>query len=134
MKKILIISIVLLFAAVSASAQVEINEKRLDSAPRAFRTFFSSFSRAAAKREKAQVAAMTRFPLPYGFDAGDEGTMNRTRFLKEFDYIFDEPFEKNPLFSRGEDGTYVITTDYAAHLNFIKIKGKFMLIGYYVEA
>ena len=132
MKKTLIISIVLLFAALSASAQVEINE-RLDSAPKAFRTFFSSFSRAAAKRDKAQVAGMTRFPLPYGFDAGDEGTMNRTRFLQEFDFIFDEPFEKNPLFSRGEDGTYVITTDYAAHLNFIKIKGKFMLTAFMDE-
>ena len=133
MGKISIISLVLLFAALSASAQVEINEKRLNSAPQAFRAFFAGFSRAAAKGNKTQVAAMTRFPLPYGFDAGDEGKMNRTRFMKEFKFIFDEPFEKNPLFSRGSDGTYVITTEGAAHLNFIKIKGKFMLIGYFVE-
>ena len=76
---------------------------------------------------------MTRFPLPYGFDAGDEGKMNRTRFLKEFKFIFNEPFEKNPRFSRGEDGAYVITTDSASHFNFIKVKGKFMLTAYIVE-
>ena len=77
---------------------------------------------------------MTRFPLPYGFDAGDEGTMNRARFLKEFKDMFDEPFEKNPRFSRGDNGAYVISTENAAHLNFIKVRGKFKLIGYFVEA
>ena len=108
--------------------------KRLNSAPQAFRTFFAGFRSAIAKGDKARVADMTRFPLPYGFDAGDEGTMNRARFLKEFKDMFDEPFEKNPRFSRGDNGAYVISTENAAHLNFIKVRGKFKLIGYFVEA
>lgn len=133
MKKLLIIPIVLLFAALSASAQLERNEKRLNSAPQEFRTFFASFSRAVAKRDKMQIAGITRFPLPYGFDAGHEGTMNRTRFLREFNSMFSGPFERNPLFSRGDGGAYVITTEEALHLNFNKVKGKFMLTSYIVE-
>ena len=131
MKRILIISIVLLVAALSVTAQV--NEKRLSSSPQAFRTFFSGFKRAVARNDKTRIASMTRFPFEYGFDVGDEGTMSRAQFLKRFKEIFGEPPEKNPLFSRGDDGSYVVSTEGAAHLIFIKSKGTFKFTAYIVE-
>ena len=136
MKRILIILLVLLFAALSVSAQL--NEKRLNSAPQAFRAFFSEFRRAIEKRDKMQVAAVTRFPLRYGFDAGDEGTMSRAQFLKRFKEIFgnsprDFMPEKNPKFSRGDAGEYVVSTESAEHLIFIKTKRTFKFISYLAE-
>ena len=76
---------------------------------------------------------MTRFPFKYGFDAGDEGTMSRSQFLKRFKEIVGEPPEKNLLFSRGDDGSYVVSTEGAAHLIFMKIKGTFKFTAYIVE-
>lgn len=101
-------------------------EKRLSSSPRAFQTFFSEFKKAVAKKDRARVAAMTKFPFKYGFDAGDEGTMSRTRFIKNFNRIFgDSPRrdffpERNLLFSRGDGGSFVVSDENAAHYIFVK--------------
>ena len=60
--------------------------------------------------------------------------MSRDQFLKRFKEIVGEPPEKNPLFSRGDDGSYDVSTEGAAHLAFIKIKGTFKFIAYIVES
>ena len=119
----------------TASAQ---KEQRLNSSPKAFRTFFAKFRAAVEKSDKRQVSAMTRFPLKYGFDAGDEGTMTKTQFVKRFGEIFgDNPREflpeRNPLFSRGDGGSYIVSTDDAAHFIFVKRGTVFKLIAYLVE-
>lgn len=138
MKRIFIVSIILLFAALAASAQTEAPEKRLNSAPQVFRTFFSGFLRAVGKADRSAVAAMTQFPFNYGFDAGDEGTMTRTQFIKRFADVFGKHprefmTEKNPVFSRGDDGSYMVSTQDAAHLVFVKRKGAFKFTDYVVE-
>ena len=140
MKKILNISIALLFAALSVGAQGkgDAQEKRLDSSPQAFRTFFTGFKSVVARSDKTRVAAMTRFPFKYGFDAGDEGTMSRSQFLKRFAEVFgDSPRkflpEKNPLFSRGDAGSYVVSTENAEHLIFVKSVNTFKFTAYIVE-
>ena len=85
MKQILVAAIVALFAALSISAQIkgQPREKRLASSPQAFRTFFAEFKNAVAKSDKVAVAAMTRFPFSYGFDAGDEGKMSRAAVFEK---------------------------------------------------
>jgi len=113
-------------------------EKRLNSSPQSFRKFFSDFRRAIEKSDKTKVAAMTRFPFEYAFDAGDEGTMTKPEFLKNFKRIFGESpkeflTEKNPLFSRGDAGSYDISTDDAGHLIFVKKGNSFQFIGLFVE-
>jgi hypothetical protein len=113
-------------------------EKRLNSSPPAFQAFFSKFKTAVRKSDKPGVAAMTLFPFDYGFDAGDEGTMSKAQFIKRFSEIFSKhpksffP-EKNPLFSRGDDGAYVVSTEDAAHFVFVKKRNIFKLTAYIVE-
>lgn len=119
----------------TASAQ---KEQRLNSSPRAFRTFFAKFRAAVEKSDKRQVATMTRFPFKYGFDAGDEGTMTKTQFVRRFKEIFgDYPRrflpQRNPLFSRGDGGSYVVSTDEASHFIFVKSGTGFKFIAYIVE-
>jgi hypothetical protein len=113
-------------------------EKRLNSAPQAFRTFFAGFKSAVAKSDKTQVAGMTRFPFKYGFDAGDEGTMSRSQFIKRFKDVFgDRPgefvSEKNPVYGRGDAGSYTVSTENAEHLIFVKSGSSFKFTAYIVE-
>ena len=121
--------------AQTVSAQAE---KRLDSAPRAFQTFFARFKSAVEKSDKTAVALMTRFPFRYGFDAGDEGAMTKAQFVKRFVDIFGKlpkrflP-EKNPLFSKGDDDSYVVSTEDAAHLKFVKSGNSFKFASFIVE-
>lgn len=119
----------------TANAQ---QEKRLDSSPKAFQTFFAKFKSAVEKSDKTAVAAMTRFPFRYGFDAGDEGTMTQAQFVKRFGEIFGKTPkqflpEKNPLFLRGDGGSYVVSTEDAAHLSFVKSGNAFKFTAYMVE-
>lgn len=119
----------------TAAAQ---QEKRLSSSPAAFRTFFAKFRSAVEKSSKTEVAAMTRFPFDYGFDAGDEGKMTKAQFIKRFSEIFGsspKQFlpEKNPRFSRGDNGSYVISTEDAAHLSFVKDGNSFKFTAYIIE-
>ena len=140
MKKRIFIAIVILLMALPVAAQYApepVNE-RLDSAPKAFRTFFAKFRRAVEKNRKAEVAAMTRFPFRYGYDAGDEGTYSRTQFLKNFKHVTASFFgeyrmEKNPVFSMDTDGSYIISTESASHLSFARSRNTFKFVAYIVE-
>ena len=134
MKRILITLIVFLLVGLSVAAQTE---KRLNTAPQAFRTFFAGFKSAVAKSDKTRVVSMTRFPFKYAFDAGDEGEMSRSQLIKGFRRVFGKPgefvYEKNPVFSRGDGGSYVVSTENAEHLVFIKIGSTFKFKAYFVE-
>jgi len=117
---------------------VDAQEKRLDSSPKDFKTFFSKFRKAVEKNDKTSVASMTKFPFSYGFDAGDEGTMTKAQFIKKFGDIFGKnPKEfftgDNPRFSKDEDGRYYISTEDASHLSFIKQGNGFKFVSYIVE-
>lgn len=140
MKTRIIIAIVVLLAALPIAAQnaPEPVRDRLDSAPKAFRTFFAKFRNAVEKKDKTQVAAMTRFPFAYGYDAGDEGKYTRTQFLKNFKHVTGDFFGeykmgKNPWFEKGDDQSYTISTESASHLTFINSGSTFKFISYYVE-
>jgi len=139
MKKIILLAVFVLvqFIAGSQTAAAQ-QEKRLASSPASFRTFFAKFIGAVEKSDKTAVASMTRFPFTYAFDAGDEGTMSRTQFIKKFKDIFgDSPrrfmTEKNPVFSRGDGGSYVISTEDASHLIFVKSGSTYKFTSYMSE-
>jgi hypothetical protein len=134
---LLIFFALLLFITGGQTAKAQ-EEKRLDSAPRAFQTFFAEFRTAIEKSDKTAIVRMTRFPFRYGFDAGDEGAMTRAQFVKRFTEIFGKSPkqflpEKNPLFSKGGDGSYTVSTEDAAHLSFVKSGSGFKFAAYIVE-
>ncbi len=140
MKTKIIVAIVILLTALPIAAQYapEPKRDRLDSAPKAFRTFFAKFRSAVEKNNKTQVAAMTRFPFAYGYDAGDEGMYTRAQFLKNYKHVTGDFFGeykmgKNPWFEGGDDQTYTISTESASHLSFAKSGNTFKFISYIVE-
>ena len=131
----LIVFVSTLFVAGSQTAVAQ--EKRLDSSPKSFQTFFSKFISAVEKSDKTAVANMTRFPFKYGFDAGDEGTMSKAQFVKRFNEIFGKSpkkfmTEKNLMFRRA-GGSYIVSTEDAAHLIFVRDKSGFKFSAYMVE-
>lgn len=118
----------------SASAQ----EKRLDSAPQEFRTFYSKFEGLVKKNNKTAITALTIFPFKYGFDTGDEGVMSKVQFLKSYDKRFaaslkESVSEENPLFAESKKGIYVVSTEEAAHLVFVKRNNVFKFFSFIVE-
>ena len=134
MKKVLILSLMLLSLSVVAAAQ----EKKLSDAPASFRTFFSTFRKALDRNDKVAVANMTRFPFQWGLDAGDEGKYTRTQFIRNFRRLFtadarDVLAERNPGFGRDDDGTYYISTQDAAHLGFVRSGKTYKFVSYIVE-
>lgn len=138
MKNFIFLIVLFLTLFVINSEVTNAQEKRLGSSPKIFRTFFAKFRSAVERNDKTAVASMTRFPLKYGFDAGDEGTMSKAQFLRRFSDVFgDSPkqyfTEKNPRFSRGEAGSYVISTDAAVHLVFVKKGNSFKFTAYIAE-
>ena len=138
MKNFIFSIVVVLTLFVINNRTTNAQEKRLNSSPQTFRTFFSKFKSAVEKNSKTRVASMTLFPFKYGFDAGDEGTMSKAQFVKRFSEIFGESpnrffTEKNPLFSRGDAGSYIITTDDATHLIFVKRGSSFKFTAYIAE-
>ena len=139
MKNFILLSVfaLVLIGAGSQTSKAQ-QAKRLDSAPGAFQTFFARFKTAIERNDKTAVATMTRFPFRYGFDAGDEGTMTRAQFVKRFTEIFGKSpkqflTEKNPLFSIGDDGSYTVSTNEAAHLSFVKSGSGFKFAAFIVE-
>lgn len=87
----IIFACLFLFALIfSANAQ----EKRLDSSPQDFRAFYSKFKNSVEKKNKVVIAAQTVFPFKYGFDTGDEGTLNKVSFLKSYDKKFAESLKE----------------------------------------
>lgn len=136
MKKYIFLTLLLLTLFGISGQTINAQEKRLDSSPKDFKTFFAKFRKAVEKNDKTSVASMTKFPFRYGFDAGDEGTMTRAQFIKRFTEIFDNPkeffTEDNPVFSL-EGKTYYISTENASHLSFIKQGSDFKFVSYIVE-
>lgn len=139
MKKnyIFLLAVVLLLFGVN-NRTINAQEKRLNSSPKTFQTFFAKFKAAAEKNDKTGVASMTRFPFTYGFDAGDEGKMSKAQFIKRFGEIFgvnpgEFLTEKNPVFSTNARNEYVISTEEASHFVFIKQKNGFKFSAYIVE-
>ncbi|MEO7674343.1 MAG: hypothetical protein ABIU09_09745 [Pyrinomonadaceae bacterium] len=139
MKTRIIIAIVVLLTALSVAGQKapEPVRERLNSAPKAFRTFFAKFRTAIEKNRKAEVTSMTRFPFAYGYDAGDEGTYSRAQFLTNFKHITGDFFgeykmEKNPVFDKNDE-RFTISTESASHLSFVRSGNTFKFVSYYVE-
>jgi hypothetical protein len=140
MKIRLIIAMVILVTALPVAGQYasEPVQQRLSSAPRAFRTFFAKFRTAVEKNRKAEVASMTRFPFSYGYDSGDEGTYSRPQFLANYKHITNDFFGeykmgRNPVFTKDKDGSFVISTESASHLSFVRSGNTFKFVSYYAE-
>ena len=137
MKK-LILLIVLFWSLIAANhTTANSQEKRLNSTPKAFQTFYAKFRNAAVKGDKNTVASMTQFPFEYGFDAGDEGTFSKAQFIERFDDFFGEErkiyAQKNPIFY-SEAGTYNLTdNDDASHYIFEKKGASYKFTAYVSE-
>jgi len=133
----LILVLVLTFFTINIQT-TNAQEKRLNSSPPAFRTFFSKFKTAVERSDKTAVASITSFPFRYGFDAGDEGTMSRSQFIKGFSRIFGRSpgkffTEKKPLFTK-DRANYTVSTEDAAHLTFVRKGSGFTFTSYIVES
>jgi hypothetical protein len=117
-----------------ASSQTE---KRLSSTPKDFQTFYAKFKGAVIRKDKQAVAAMTVFPFKYGWDAGDEGTYSRSRFLANFTRIFSNNQkifrQANPSFS--VDGKHLDLLDEtdASHYGFVKTAAGYKFVSMIVE-
>ena len=137
MKNFTFLFVLMLTLFVVNNQSIFAQEKRLNSSPEAFRTFFSKFKTAVENSDKTAVASLTVFPFHYGFDAGDEGKMSKAQFIKSFNKFFGKSpkkffTEKNPMFRR-DGGSYFITTEDAAHLIFVRDKSGFKFSSYIVE-
>jgi hypothetical protein len=130
--------ILLVFAVVcfvqSASAQTE---KRLSSTPKDFQTFYAKFKGAVARKDKQAVASMTSFPFKYGWDAGDEGTYSRSRFLTNFNRIFGNNKkifrQANPSFSVDGKHLDLMDEEDASHYGFVKTAAGYRFVSMIVE-
>ena len=49
------------------------------------------------------------------------------------DFFGEYRMEKNPVFSRGTDGSFIISTDSASHLSFVRSGNTFKFVAYIVE-
>ena len=137
MKNFTFLFVLMLTLFVVNNQSIIAKEKRLNSSPEAFRTFFSKFINAVESSDKTAVASMTVFPFHYGFDAGDEGKMSKAQFVKRFNEIFGRNpkkfmTEKNPMFRR-DSGSYIVSTEDAAHLIFVRDKSGFKFSAFMVE-
>jgi hypothetical protein len=83
-----------------------------------FREFYGKFSTAILKRDRNAVAAMTKFPFKYGYDAGDEGTYTRAQFLRRFDLSDHDVFRQKDPTLAFQNGSYLISSEDAAHYTF----------------
>jgi protein-disulfide isomerase-like protein with CxxC motif len=97
--------------------------------PGGVRAFFQRFRNAVEKSDKTAVAALTAFPFSYGFDAAmrdDQSAVYQT-FQDGFSAMRAQRFlkERNPLFSRRDRGSYVVSTDEAAHFYFVRTRTRF---------
>jgi len=133
----LIVLFSMLFVVGSRTANAQ--KVQFGSAPKSFRVFFAKFRSAVERSDKKAVAAMTVFPFEYAIDTGGEGTMTKAQFIKDFKKIFGQSpklfmeAEKKPRFSRGDEGSYNISTEYAEHFIFIKKGNTYKFTGYFAE-
>lgn len=113
------------------------SSRKLNNTPKAFQTFYAKFKSAVARKDKTAVAALTKFPFRYGWDAGDEGTYSKAEFTKNFKRIFEggtKLFGKsNPTFTV-DGSTYDLTNnDDASHYIFKKIGSRYWFTSMIVE-
>jgi hypothetical protein len=137
MKNFTFLFVLMLTLFVVNNQSIIAQEKRLNSSPEAFRTFFSKFINAVESSDKTAVASMIIFPFKYGFDVGDEGKMSKAQFVKRFHEIFGRSpkkfiTEKNPVF-RKDSASYIVSTEDAAHLIFVRDKSGFKFSAFMVE-
>ena len=99
-------------------------EKKLSSTPKEFQTFYAKFKGAVLRKDRQAVASMTSFPFKYGWDAGDEGTYSRSRFLTNFTRIFGNNQkifrQANPSFTIDGKSLDLMDEDDASHYGFVK--------------
>lgn len=107
------------------------------STPKDFQAFYTKFRTAVTRGDKQAVAAMTRFPFKYGFDAGDEGTFSRSEFIRRFKNFFGEG---RKIFARAKPRFYVegatlsLADPYdASTFVFEKVGGSYRFAGYFSE-
>jgi hypothetical protein len=112
-------------------------EKKLTSTPKEFQTFYAKFKSAVIRKDKQTVASMTVFPFKYGWDAGDEGTYTRSRFVTNFNRIFGNNKkifrQANPSFTI--DGKHLDLLDEtdASHYGFVKTATGYKFVSIIVE-
>ncbi len=136
-RKCVLVATLLSIVALTAAGVPAQKRQKLSATPKAFQTFYAKFRTAAAKGDKAAVAAMTRFPFIYGFDAGDEGTFTRSQFIQRFNDMFGG---KRAFFSRRDPvlmnhgGAYTLTDESdASHYVFEKVGPGYRLKAFIVE-
>lgn len=138
MKKLLtlgFLAIVMMLVTVRSGAA---QDKQLSSESAEFRSFYSKFIAAVHRGDKSAVAAMTSFPLTYGFDAGDEGKYTKSVFLRKgFSRMFGKApakflTDKNPVVS-GDRTSFTVSTKDATHLIFTKGGNSFFFTDFLVE-
>lgn len=139
MKKLILLSVLFLslFAVTGSETASAQKKQKLSAAPKAFQIFYAKFRTAVVKGDKKTVATLTGFPFRYGFDAGDEGTFSKTRFIEKFDDIFGGErkifAQKNPIFY-SEAGTFNLTDeDDASHYIFEKKGASYKFTAYLAE-
>ena len=130
-------AVLLLFVINGGSPVSAQKSQKLSATPRAFQIFYAKFRKAVIARDKTTVASLTRFPLTYGFDAGDEGTFSRAEFLKRYNDIFGGERKvfslRNPtLYSDGQGFDLVDQND-ASHYVFEKRGASYQFTGYLSE-
>jgi hypothetical protein len=135
MKKVIVSMLIAAVLAMSGFAQ---DERRDGQCPAAFRTFYGKFKSAVIRNDKTSVAAMTKFPFIWGFDAGDEGTYSRSQFVRNFGRLFDADVRrflrrKDLACVRSSSGAIDITTENALHLGFVRSGRTYMFASYMVE-
>jgi hypothetical protein len=122
------------FFVQNSSAQTE---KKLASTPKDFQTFYAKFKAAVVSKDKTIVASMTSFPFKYGWDAGDEGTYSRSRFLSNFNRIFGNNKkifrQANPTFSVDGKSLDLMDEEDASHYGFVKTAAGYKFVSIIVE-
>lgn len=131
---LLLLAIIASIGIATAEAQ---SNRRLTSTPKSFQAFFLKFKTAVGRRDRNGVAVMTKFPFKYGWDAGDEGTYNRSQFMANYKHIFDGTgrlfAQKNPTFY-AEGGSFTLTNNYdASHYRFEKRGSTYVFAAIMVE-
>jgi hypothetical protein len=137
--KYLVVLTVFLAFVIHGSHQANAQKgQKLSATPPAFQIFYAKFRKAVIARDKTTVASLTRFPLTYGFDAGDEGTFSRAEFLKRFNDIFGGERKvfalRNPtLYSESPGSFDLVDQNDASHYVFEKRGRSYQFTGYLSE-
>jgi hypothetical protein len=133
------VSLILFAFTIICSAQFVSaqTEKKLSSTPKDFQTFYAKFKGAVTRKDKQAVVAMTSFPFKYGWDAGDEGTYSRTRFLANFNRIFGNNkkifHQTNPSFTIDGKLFDLMDEEDASHYGFVKTSAGYKFVSIIVE-